>query len=58
MSIGLILFVLVLLLGLFCIGGFLWSAMQEKPKKVWLIGAAAAVIVAIAGLITHAHYTQ
>ena len=49
----LIIFVVGLLAGLFCIGGFLWSAMDGKPRKVWLIGAGATIVVALAGLVIH-----
>lgn len=40
-----------LLLGLVCIGGFMWSAMEQKPKAIWLLGAGIALIVGLAGLI-------
>lgn len=53
MNSRLLIFLIALLAGLFSIGGFLWSAMQEKPQKLWLLGAAAAILVGIAGLITH-----
>jgi len=42
-----------LIAGLFCVGGFLWSAMEQKPMKIWLIGAGAAIIVGILGLLLH-----
>jgi len=53
MSIGLLFFVTCLLAGLFCVGGFLWSAMEGKPRAIWLIGTGAAIIVGLAGLVLH-----
>lgn len=48
---SLIIFIVCLLAGLLCLGGFLWSAMEQKPKAIWLIGAGVAILVGIAGLI-------
>jgi len=48
---SLIIFISGLLLGLTCIGGFMWSAMEQKPKFIWLIGAGIAIIVGLAGLV-------
>lgn len=53
MRVTLIIFVIGLISGLFCIGGFLWGAMEGKPRKVWLIGAGATILVALAGLLIH-----
>ena len=53
MNASLLLFLICLGAGLFCLGGFLWSAMDGKPKSTWLIGAAAAVLVGIAGLLIY-----
>lgn len=41
--------------GLICIGGFLWSVVEERPRAIWLVGAAVAVLVGIAGLAVHVH---
>lgn len=41
--------------GLFCIGGFLWSVVEEKPSAIWLVGAGISVVVGIAGLVVHIH---
>jgi hypothetical protein len=48
---SLFIFVIGLLSGLLCIGGFMWSAMEEKPKAIWLLGAGIAILVGMAGLI-------
>lgn len=48
---SLIIFVIGLLSGLLCIGGFMWSAMEQKPKAIWLLGAGIAILVGMAGLI-------
>ena len=53
MTIYSMLFIVTLLGGLFCLGGFMWSAMDSKPQKIWLVGAAASMLVAIAGLVLH-----
>ena len=47
----LLIFSICLIAGLFCVGGFLWSAMEQKPKSIWLIGAAVAILVGLAGLV-------
>lgn len=47
---SLIIFITCLLAGLLCIGGFMWSAMEQKPKAVWLLGAGIAILVGLAGL--------
>ena len=48
-------FLISLIAGLFCVGGFLWSTMEGKPKSIWLIGAGATIVVGIAGLVLHSH---
>ncbi|MCL4309401.1 MAG: hypothetical protein M0Z32_04250 [Actinomycetota bacterium] len=48
-------FLISLIAGLFCMGGFLWSTMEGKPKSIWLIGAGATIVVGIAGLVLHSH---
>lgn len=48
-----LLFIVTLLGGLFCIGGFMWSAMESKPQKIWLVGAAITILVGIAGVVMH-----
>ncbi|MDO8735734.1 MAG: hypothetical protein Q7K29_01445 [Thermoleophilia bacterium] len=48
---SLIIFISSLLAGLFCLGGFMWSAMEQKPKAIWLLGAGVAIIVGLAGLV-------
>ncbi len=45
-----VIFFTVLIAGLFCIGGFLWSTVEQKPRALWLIGAAVTIIVGITGL--------
>ncbi len=55
MHLSLIIFVVCLLAGLFCFGGFLWSAMEKKPKTIWLTGLGVTILVGIAGLVLHAH---
>lgn len=48
---SLIIFLVGLLAGLLCIGGFMWSAMEQKPKAIWLLGAGVAILVGLAGLV-------
>ncbi len=48
-----LIFFLCLVSGLFCVGGFLWSAMEQKPKAFWLLGGTAILIVGLAGLLLH-----
>ncbi len=48
---SLIIFIICLLAGLVCLGGFLWSAMEQKPKVIWLIGGGVTILVGLAGLI-------
>lgn len=35
--------------GLFCVGAFLWSVVEEQTKKSWLVAAGILLIVGIAG---------
>ncbi|MHB9053548.1 MAG: hypothetical protein ACYC5F_06125 [Thermoleophilia bacterium] len=51
MRLPLIIFIVSLIAGLTCLGGFLWSAMEQKPKGIWLLGLGIAIIVGLAGLI-------
>ena len=53
MHLPLLIFVVSLIAGLVCLGGFLWSAMEQKPKAIWLIGLGIAIIVGFAGLVVH-----
>ena len=48
-----VVFLFFLIAGLFCFGGFLWSAMEGKPKAIWMIGAGVTIIVGVAGLVMH-----
>ncbi|MHB9112766.1 MAG: hypothetical protein ACYC4D_09115 [Thermoleophilia bacterium] len=50
---SLIIFVVGLLTGLLCLGGFMWSAMEQKPKTIWLLGEGIAILMGMAGLILH-----
>ena len=49
----LLIFIVSLIAGLICLGGFLWSAMEQKPKAIWLIGLGVAIMVGFAGLVVH-----
>lgn len=53
MTVTLLLFLICLGAGLFFIGGFLWSAMEQKPRAIWLIGAAASLMVGLAGFVVN-----
>lgn len=53
MHLPLLIFIVSLIGGLVCFGGFLWSAMEQKPKGIWLLGLGIAIIVGLAGLILH-----
>lgn len=46
-------FFIVLITGLFCIGGFFWSVVEEKPRVVWLVAAGLTIVVGIAGLVLY-----
>ena len=53
MHLPLLIFIVSLIAVLVCFGGFLWSAMEQKPKGIWLIGLGATIIVGLAGLVVH-----
>lgn len=46
-------FFIILVMGLFCVGGFLWSVIEEKPRATWLLAAGLTIIVGIAGLVIY-----
>jgi hypothetical protein len=47
----LVIFLICLGTGLFFVGAFLWSAMEQKPRAIWLVGAAVSLIVGLAGFV-------
>jgi len=49
----LLIFFVSLLTGVVCVGGFLWSASEQKPKAFWLIGVGVAILVGLMGLVQH-----
>ncbi|MHB1391353.1 MAG: hypothetical protein ACYCXF_09040 [Thermoleophilia bacterium] len=48
-----VIFIIALLGALFCFGGFMLSAMESRPQKLWLAGAAISLLVGVAGLVLH-----
>ena len=48
-------FFLCLIAGLICMGGFLWSSMEQKPRTFWLLGGTATIVVGLAGLLLHSN---
>jgi uncharacterized protein (DUF983 family) len=48
-----VMFFLVLIAGLFFVGGFLWSMVEQKPRALWLVGAAITIFVGVAGLVMY-----
>lgn len=52
---SLVIFIVSLLTGLLCIGGFMWSAMEQRPKFIWLLGAGIAILVGLAGMVFQAN---
>ncbi|MFA5802136.1 MAG: hypothetical protein WC911_06620 [Thermoleophilia bacterium] len=53
MTATLLVFLVCLSAGLFFVGGFLWSAMEQKPRAIWLVGAAVSLLVGLAGFVVN-----